>query len=417
MNGDLLNRAQVLIQQNKYNEAEKEIKSYLSANPDSAHAFKMLGIVYVETKRDKDAEAVLKNALTLSPNDDIVYYLLGRVQILRKNYKEAAGMLNQAISINPYDADYFGVLSSIKEATKDFKGMLSLAEEGLSIDPENLLCLNNRSTALIKLGRKDEAFKTADKSLELDPENPLTHATYGWSHLEKGNTKKALEHFRESLRLDPNSDYAQAGMLQALKARYMVYRLFLKYAFFMNNLKGKLQWAIIIGLYLIFRYFNKIAIENPALRPVVVPIIVIYVLFALSTWIIGPLSNLFLRFNFYGRYLLSKTEKLSSMFTGISVLLSILALIAYAVSPDKVFLAMAAFGIIMMVPFGSMLSGESKKSRYALITYSTIMFITGVLSFVVGFKSNEAINSLTVIFILLFVGYQFVANYFLAKEK
>lgn len=406
-----------MIGQKRYEDAEKEVKNILSAQPQNTDALKMLGVIFIETKRNDDAESVLGSAIAANPNDDFTYYLLGRVKLNRKQYDEASDLINKAISLNPDEADYFGVLSSIKEYKKEFKAMLQLANEGLSIDPENLLCLNNRSTALVKLGQKEEAFKTADKSLELDPENPMTHANYGWAQLERGNHKKALEHFRESLRYDPNSSYAQAGMMQALKAKYLVYRLFLKYAFWMSNMKSKLQWGIIIGFIVLMRIFNQLAETNPQARPFIVPIIILYVTFAISTWIIGPLSNLFLRFNYYGRYLLTHLEKISAAFTGISLLISLTGIVLYINFSSEAFLAMAAFGLIMMIPLGSMFSSRNERGRRIMVSYSLLMLLIGLVALYISFAEKTAMNGVSLIFIFLFVGYQFMANYFLIKES
>ncbi|MBN1118410.1 MAG: tetratricopeptide repeat protein [Bacteroidales bacterium] len=417
MENNILSRAHVLVEQKRYEDAEREIRNYLATDPQSSEAFKLLAIVFLETKRPDEAETVLRNTLNSEPNDDFIYYLLGRVSLVRKELNEASKLLNQAVALNPMNADYYGVLSSIKEMQKEFKAMLNLAEEGLSIDPENLLCLNNRSTALIKLGRKEEAFQTADKTLELDPENPMTHANYGWTHLEKGDHKKALEHFMESLRIDPNSQYAQVGMMQALKAKYLIYRMFLKYAFWMSNMKGKMQWLVIIGFLVIIRLFRWLAAEMPETRLVFVPVIALYILFAISTWVIGPLSNLFLRFNFYGKYLLSQLEKLAASFTGVSLLIGFTGVILYLVLKQEAYLALAAFGIIMMIPLGSMFSSNTKKGKTIFIAYTATMFILGAFALAISFKTGIAINGLSFIFILMFVGFQFLANFLLIREK
>ena len=123
--------------------------------------------------------------------------------------------------------------------------------------------------------------------------------------------KKALEHFKEALTNDPTFKYAQAGMMQALKATNPIYRLFLKYSFWMNNLTAKYQWGVIIGFYLGFKALKTIARNNEALQPYLTPLIIALALVAFSTWVIAPISNLFLRFNKYGQLLLDKKEKMS----------------------------------------------------------------------------------------------------------
>ncbi len=151
---------------------------------------------------------------------------------------------------------------------------------------------------------------------------------------KKEKTKKRLEHFREALRINPGFEYARSGMAEALKARYWLYKLFLKYAFWIGNLTAKYQWAVIIGLYIAFRLLNTLAQSNEALRPYLTPVIILFALFAFSTWIITPVSNLFLRLNPFGKYLLDKNEIRSSNLVGGSFLVCVAGTITYALTRD-----------------------------------------------------------------------------------
>ena len=89
--------------------------------------------------------------------------------------------------------------------------------------------------ALVQLGRKDEAQQTLGSALANDPENALTHANQGWALLHRGDHAKALEHFREALRIDPELDWARAGIVEALKARHLIYRVMLRFFLWMGR--------------------------------------------------------------------------------------------------------------------------------------------------------------------------------------
>src|SRR5690606_10750333 len=100
------------------------------------------------------------------------------------------------------------------------------------------------------------------------------------------------------------------------------------------------------------KFLQRIASNNETLRPFLIPIIVLLALFAFSTWIIGPVSNLFLRLNYYGKHLLSREEKMSSSLVGIFLGTSILSVIGYFISKDQAFLILAIFTFTMMIPVG-----------------------------------------------------------------
>src|SRR5205807_5174625 len=100
-----------------------------------------------------------------------------------------------------------------------------------------------------KLGRTQEAVQAVESALAREPENALSHANLGWSYLHQHDHKKALEHFREALRIDPENDYAKAGLVQALQARYFLYGLMLRYFLWMGRQSRTLQWIVILGLF------------------------------------------------------------------------------------------------------------------------------------------------------------------------
>ncbi len=306
------------------------------------------------------------------------------------------------------------MLASIKLSRKQFEEALELANKALEIDAENLLGLNIRSTALIKLNKHEESFHTIEGALREDPNNAYTHANYGWGLLEKGDHKKAMEHFRESLKNDPNSGYAQSGMLEALKATNPVYRLFLKYSFFMSNLTAKYQWGVIIGFYVVFRILKSVATNNEALQPYLYPLLVALAVVAFSTWVLNPVSNLFLRFNTYGKLLLDKNEKTSSNFVAASMATFVIGILLYFILGDDKFLSVVVFGFAMMLPFSLMFSPT--KYKHAFLIYAVAMSLIGLAAIVLTFFTGELFNMLSVIFIFGFVGFQWVANYLLIKE-
>ncbi|MBA4056756.1 MAG: hypothetical protein C0490_18725, partial [Marivirga sp.] len=319
-----------------------------------------------------------------------------------------------AIAFDPHNADYFGMLAAINLKQKEWKHALDNANKGLEVDPANLQSLNSRSAALYKLDKKEEAYATVQEALNQDPENPHTHSNIGWGLLETGDHKKALEHFREALKINPGYDYAKAGLVEALKARYLFYRLFLKYAFWINNFKGKAQWAIILGLYFGVKFLDKISESNEGLAVFLNPIIYLYFAFAISTWIITPLSNLFLRLNVYGRYALSEDEIKASDFVGISLLIGTMGFLVYLFNDDFLYCLIGIFGIGMMIPLATMLTPDKKRSKNILIAYAIFLTLAGLTAIFIQVSTGE-VSIFFPIFTFGVVAYQWIANAFLIR--
>ncbi|GAO29651.1 tetratricopeptide repeat protein [Geofilum rubicundum] len=407
-------KVEIFIQQNRFLEAEKVLSDLLSENPNDTQYLSLLAEVNLQQGKLDNAHVIINSAIGLSPDAPHLFYIKSRIAIQQGTLGEAEKFIHQAIDLDPYDADYFALLASIQLGRKRFNEALETANRALEIEAEHLLALNTRSTALNKLKRSEESFDTIEGALREDPNNAYTHANYGWGLLEKGDHKKSLEHFKEALKKDPTFEYAQAGMLEALKAANPVYRLFLKYAFWMSNLTSRYQWGVIIGFYIVIRVLNAVARNNEGLQPYLTPVIIGLALIAFSTWVIAPISNLFLRFNKYGQLLLDKKEKLSSNYVAASFGLFVAGLLAYFSLSDARFLPIAIFGFAMMVPFSAMFSPSKYKN--ALLIYAVVMAVVGLMAIGLTFATGDIFNTMTLVFVVGFVGFQWVANFLLIKE-
>lgn len=410
-----LSKVGILIQQRKYDAAEKILRQLLAQEPTNIHYLALLAELNLQQDRIDKAESIIEDAIGLSPDTAHLYFIKSRIDIQKDKYDDAEKSIQQSISLDPYTADYFAWAANIKLARKQYEESLNLANQALEIDPEDLLALNVRSTVLIKLNRKEESFQTIEGALRQDPNNAYTHANYGWGLLEKGDHKKALKHFKEALKNNPNYDYAQKGMIEALKAKYLIYRLFLKFAFWMGNLSAKYQWFVILGLYFGNRALRALANANPALEPFLLPVIILLSIFAFSTWVIRPLSNLFLRFNEYGKFLLSKKEKISSNFVAVSLAIFVGGLISYALLSDERYLFVAIYGFAMMVPISAMFT----PAKYnAFMIYTIAMAVIGFATLWAAFANNFALfENLGMAFLVGFIAFQFIANFLVIRSN
>jgi tetratricopeptide (TPR) repeat protein len=321
-------RAQLLLAQRRYADAERELRQALAQDPHFALAHALLAEALLEQRRADEATNEAGLAITLEPDLEVAHYIMGRVLLERNRPDEAEQAVQRALQLARYPRT-FGLLAIIRFNRRDWSGALAASDAGLAIDPENSGCLNLRAMALRQLGLKDAADATLRGALENDPEDSFAHANRGWSELHHGRPREALVHFQEALRLDPSNDHARAGLVEAMKARYLIYRLLLGYFFFMGRLARTSQAAIVIGGWIGFQVLNAFGRANPGLAWVTTPLIVAYVAFALMTWLAAPLMNLLLRLHPVGRHALSTEQRRTTNVVG-GLLLA--AAVAFAVS-------------------------------------------------------------------------------------
>lgn len=404
-------RVQQLLDQNRYLEAEKELRNLLATDPTNLEWRAMMAIALAGSKQLKEAESTIQSCIAEAPDDPWFISMYGEILLLKNQFGKAETIARRAIEMDPIDASHRALLAQALLAQKQLEPALEAANSGLAIDPEDLNCLNLRSTILVTLGRKEEGFATMDKALEQDPDNSHTHANYGWNQLHRGDHRKALEHFREALRHDPESEYAKAGLVEALQARYLVYRWFLKYYFWISNMQSGLQWAVIIGFYLVQRLVAFVAKNSPNLQPFLLPILILFYAFAISTWIIQPLFNLFLRLNPYGRYALSRKQILSSNFLGASLILGLVAGTFFLITNLSTWGFATLFFFLMMLPLGTMLNPEHPARQKVLIGMAILIFLLGMGGLAIGFIEGEGFNAYSSVSLLGIFIYSWIANW------
>lgn len=408
----IMERAYVLFQQKRYAEAEKSILEVLAIEPGNIQCLLMLAEIKIDSDRIEEALSIVNDAIGLDPDFDPLYHTKARI-LLEKGQPDAAlQVLSEALILDPYEPDYYALQGFILNTKKDFTAALEAANQALAIDASHILGLNVRSTALLKLNRKEDSFATIEEALEQDPNNANTHANYGWGLLEKGQNDKALVHFRESLKNNPNSDYAQAGMAEALKAKYFLYRWFLRYSFWMQNMTSKNQWVFIIGFYLSTKGLRALANTNQVLDTYLSPIIVLLAIFAFSTWVIGPLSNLLFRLNPYGKHLLTSTEIKCANWVGGSLLLLLIGLGILFLNMN-LGTVLIAFGFSMMLPLGKLYA----KPRLFFTSYAIGLALLGFASIAVVVATNELYSIFSTIYILAFIAFQWLSNFFIMRNN
>jgi tetratricopeptide (TPR) repeat protein len=415
MENRLLERAHLLMSQGRWKDAELILGQLMFEQPDNTEVLTLMAEIKIQQDDTIEAERLIDLGISLDPNDDFLFYMKSRLKLISHQGELAEEWVKKAINMNPESSTYFGFHAYIQLQRKKFEDALETVNHALSLDAENLFALNTRTSVLLKLNKTEDAFQTIEGALKEDPNNAYTHTNYGWNLLEHGNATKALEHFKEALKIEPNFELAQSGMAEALKARYLVYRWFMKFQFWLGNLSSNYQWGVILGFYFGSKFLRTLAANNETLAPFLTPIIFLLFVFAFSTWIMNPIGNLFLRLNSYGKFLLSKEEKLSSNFVGIFFFVFLAGLIGIFLSPAEWIFGLLIYGFTMMIPAGGMFT----KAKYKNIMLYIFIFmgILGLLALGESFVSGKLEGDFGTFYLIAFIAYQWLSNFLVIKRN
>lgn len=402
-----LQRAQALLDVERYEQALEELRKALGENPESAPALLMALICYTQLQRRGQAIKLAREILQQYAEEPLVYYLLALNLANDNALPEAMEVAERGLSVAPTYADLIALLGQMKSVNKQWEEALDYANRALSIEPNHVMALNVRVAALNKLGRKEEMQSSMRETLAADPNSSYAHSNVGWAHLESREHVKAKEHFTEALRLDPNNEQARMGLLEALKAKNIFYRFFLNWMFFMAKQTEQTQWLIIVGAYFGYRYLYRAAGTYPILMPLVV-----FLAFSFyATWMMTPLFNLLIKMDKVARYALTKEESRSANIVGVGLLLAAASFIAYWQLGGELYSLTGFFILSILIPITTYfrLVGTDKE-QHAL--WAMFLLIGMGLGGIIAIVSNTSFGGLLwTAYVMLFLGYQFLANY------
>jgi tetratricopeptide (TPR) repeat protein len=377
--GSHFDRALILFRQSRFDLAEQELRQDLAEDPNNGVTTALLGLCLSQRSAYKEATATVESALALAPTLPFVHYALANILYARNRFVEALTPLQEALRLDPGEPDYFSLLSSTYFSLERWPEALQAAEQGLSVNAEHLGCMNVRVMALVKLGRTGQASIAIEEALRRDPDDALAHANQGWLFLEAGKVEAALAAFRESLRLAPSLEWARRGIVEAMKARNPLYRIFLAYALWSVKLKPIFRVALVFGLFLSLGFLTKLTDAFPKLEPLFWIAFGLYLCFAVFSWIATPLSNLLLRLDRFGRLALSQEETMATnWFGGMVLAASICGIIG--IFGKNIFFSMAAVALLLSVlPLSAVFRCDPGWPRTVMAGLTAVLVACGLL--------------------------------------
>jgi len=373
-----LARGILLYQQDRYGLAEQELGQAVIEEPQNSTAHCFLALCLVEQGKLDPAEDEAKLAIRYGADDSFAHTVMAHVLFKRGRPVEAERAARESLRLDPTDAHTYSVLAAIRHDRRNWRGALEAAEDGLKYDPNHPGCTTARTLALLQLGRTDDAGDAADDALRRNPDDPLAHTAQGWAELHASRPQKALTHFREALRLDPSSEWARHGMIEALKARYWLYRQMLRFFLWMSRLSRQAQWGVILGLIVVQQVLVQLGRANPELRPLTAPVLYMLFGFVLFTWLANPLFNLLLRLNRYGRYALTPDQRRQSHWVAGLIIAGLASGVVALVGRDVwmlfgLFTALTC--VFLLVPVASVFQIDRGWARWAMVAYTVGMVV------------------------------------------
>lgn len=382
-------RGQILLEQGRHADAERELRQALAIEPESAELHLKLGLACMGQERWRDAMYEAERVIALEPDAHHGFTLKGHSLLRLDQAAKARECLKQGLVHDPENAHIYGLLAATFSAQKRWKEARESAHAGLQLDPEDQDCLNQLALANTQLGDHAAAEEGLAAALQQDPDNALTHANRGWSLLRQARYREAMDAYREALRLDPTLEHARSGLIEAIKGQNPAYALFLRYFLFLTRLRPGVMLAIMIGTVLLRQLLMEVAEQVPAIA---IPVMIVFwglVAFIISSWIAIPLFNATLLLHPLGRHAISRGERIQS--------LGLLAILAAAAAAAVIWLTgslaagiAAMFILALSIPMTKALTPDlTASSRWICSSIAIAFLLLGSAAWFTGLRATQ----------------------------
>lgn len=200
---------------------EHSIEAYehlLNLNPFLENAWYNLAILYNKTDRFQDALDAYDYAIAINPNYADAYFNkantfvnMGRFADALDSYFEHASFKGDLNLTYQYIGDCWEQLGHGEMAIRFF-------QKSLELDPQNADAMYGCSTALISLGRNDEAMLMIKQAISVNPMNSDYYFAMAQVYLETKDLKQCINSIEIGLSLSPNEILAWIELVKMKSA-------------------------------------------------------------------------------------------------------------------------------------------------------------------------------------------------------
>jgi tetratricopeptide (TPR) repeat protein len=171
----LVDRAILAYEEQRYEQALRELQEALRLDPDNIEALYYQGLVYIALARPADALASWERAHTLRPADLDVTFQLGALAFAMEDYDKAVPLLRHVYAVEPNRPNLGYYLGFMAYRQKNYRQAIDLLRANVPSD-ENFAQLSRfyAGLSLSALGFPQEARSELEEALRLQPVSPLT---------------------------------------------------------------------------------------------------------------------------------------------------------------------------------------------------------------------------------------------------
>ena len=197
----LLDKAKVLMGQNKFHEALDFLNKAINADDQNHEAFNARGVVYFELKEFTNASLDYDRAIQLKPDFYRPYYNRALLKIAQNNTDGALKDFAEAIKLNGKNAEIYVSRGQLLAALNQTDAALSDFQEAIKYDTHNAAAWYNQGNLLFQRELFEQAVNSFQTATKNDPSFGKAFHALGIAQLMQQQQDLGCLNLKQALKL------------------------------------------------------------------------------------------------------------------------------------------------------------------------------------------------------------------------
>ncbi len=212
--------AQLLIKEEKSQEATKFFKDTTTANPNNGYLYHVLGEVYLASGNTIQAKVCFRKAIDIDQKLASSYLRLAEIYKKENDRDAQIQILKKCLGMITSFPEAYVELAGLHKRDENCEEAINIAETGVTRNPESTILSNNLAWLYLECSTNiDKALNLAQSTYEKLPEDAAVADTLGWAYYKKGSYTQALWMLEEAHSRMPDNALIQDHIEEVKKAK------------------------------------------------------------------------------------------------------------------------------------------------------------------------------------------------------
>lgn len=212
-NSDLFQKARVLYNEARFDEAISVYQKIINGNPKDINAYLNLAYLYKDLAEHKQGIEVIRKALKFF-KDMRLKMLLGRLYYLDGKPSQAISELRHLLPLYPEDALVLFYLGLSYEDIDKFTEADKLYSDVVRLKPDNVLAYLKLGNIYYQKQKLEAAVQSYQKTISLDPSIPEVRSRLAECFARLGEFPEAYKQYAKCLAIHPEDKRLQEGLAE-----------------------------------------------------------------------------------------------------------------------------------------------------------------------------------------------------------